>query len=504
MYISKLESLQRREFLRRTAALGLAGTAGPLALSLAGIGEAAAQSAPSGDYKALVCVFLYGGNDHDNTLVPYDTDSHNVYRTLRDIGDADSNIYVPKTKLTLLQPTGLQPTSSLPLGQQYAVQAAMGQMANLFNVDRKMGVLLNVGPLVKPTTKTNYTNAKTGDLPPKLFSHNDQFSLWQSGLLEGAEGATRGWGGRLGDLFLGSDNKAHFTCINAAGNAMFMSGQNVLPYQVTKSGAVAIDSLKQSKTTLYGSADVKNALSTLLNPSTSSNAGTIYQPSHWMEQEWARMVKSSIDNQQIVTNSLQTTPTFTTAFENDSLSAQLQIVARLIQARSSLGVGKQVFFVSLGGFDHHDGLKNAHAGAVGNGGLLKMVNDAMNSFYKATEQMNIQNQVTTFTASDFGRTLSSNGDGSDHGWGSHHMVMGGAVDGGKFWGTAPNISTKDDALNGPDTVGQGRLLPSTSVDEFAAALARWMGVTDPDKLATVLPNLKSFEISGRSRLALFN
>ena len=497
MHISKLESLQRREFLRRTTALGLAGTVGNLALSLAGIGEAAAQSA--GEYKALVCVFLYGGNDHDNTFVPYDNSSHSVYKTLRDVGEAASNIYVPQNKLV-----PLVPIDNLASGRQYAVQAAVSQMANLFNVDRKMGILLNVGPLVRPTNKTSYTHAKTGDLPPKLFSHNDQFSLWQSGLLEGAEGATQGWGGRLGDLFLGSNNnKAHFTCINAAGNAVFMSGQNVLPYQVTKSGAVAIDSLKPSKTTLYGSADVKNALSTLLNPIISSNAGKIYQPSHWMEQEWARMVKSSIDNQQIVTSSVQTTPTFTTAFENDSLSAQLQIVARLIQARSSLGVSKQVFFVSLGGFDHHDGLKNAHAGADGTGGLLKMLNDAMNSFYKATVQLGIQNQVTTFTASDFGRTLSSNGDGSDHGWGGHHMVMGGAVDGGRFWGKAPDISTPAKALDGPDSVGQGRLLPSSSVDEFAAALARWMGVSDAD-LPTVLPNLRSFEsVSGRDRLALF-
>ena len=485
MHISKLESLQRREFLRRTAALGLAGTAGNLALSLAGIGEAAAQNASTDDYKALVCVFLYGGNDHDNTFVPYDTGSHNVYQALRNVGDTASNIYVPQNKLT-----PLVPINNLASGRQYAVQAAMGQMANLFNLDRKMGVLLNVGPLVKPTTKANYTSAKTGDLPPKLFSHNDQFSLWQSGLLEGAEGATKGWGGRLGDLFLGSDNKAHFTCINAAGNAVFMSGQNVLPYQVTKSGAVPIDSLIYSKG-LYNITDGKAAITKLLNPSASTVVGPVYRPNHWMEQEWARMVKSSIDNQQIVNNSLQTTG-FTTAFENDSLSAQLQIVARLIQARSSLGVSKQVFFVSLGGFDHHDGLKKAHAGADGKGGLLKMVNDAMNSFYKATVQLNIQNQVTTFTASDFGRTLSSNGDGSDHGWGSHHMVMGGAVVGGKFWGTEPDLSNLEKALDGPDTVGQGRLLPSTSVDEFAAALARWMGVTDSKQLKSVLPNYDAF------------
>ena len=452
MYISKLECLQRREFLRRTAALGLAGSAGNLALSLASIGEAAAQSA--GEYKALVCVFLYGGNDHDNTFVPYDTDSHNVYQALRDVStDSNSKIYVPKSGLTSLS------TNGLPSGRQYAVQAAMRSMATLYEA-KNMGILLNVGPLVKTTDKNIYTSTKTGDLPPKLFSHNDQFSLWQSGLLEGAEGATQGWGGRLGDLFLGSDNKAHFTCINAAGNAVFMSGKNVLPYQVTSKGAVSISSLN-TNAGVYSIPACKTALGTLLNTS----------PSHWMEQEWARMMKSSIDNQKTVTNSLLTDPSFTTAFENDSLSAQLQIVARLIQARSSLGVSKQVFFVSLGGFDLHDNLIANHSG------LLQKVNDAMYSFYKATVQLGVAEKVTTFTASDFGRTMASNGDGSDHGWGSHHMVMGGAVDGGKFWGTAPDLSTVAKALDGPDTVGQGRLLPSTSVDEFAAALARWMGVS---------------------------
>lgn len=356
-----------------------------------------------------------------------------------------------------------------------------------------MGVLLNVGPLAKPIDKAGYSNAKTGDLPPKLFSHNDQFSSWQSGLLEGAEGATQGWGGRLGDLFLGSEEKTHFTCINAAGNAVFMSGKHVLPYQVTSTGSVAINSLLYSR--VYGIQDSEKAVEALLKSSTN----------HWMEKEWTRVVKSSIDNQQIVSTGISPTSAANyfgnpSAFGTDSLSAQLKIVARLIAASSSLGVTRQVFFVSLGGFDHHDGLKAAHAGNDGKSGLLKKVNDAMFGFYAATKQLGVANQVTTFTASDFGRTLSSNGDGSDHGWGSHHMVMGGAVDGGKFWGKAPDLSTTDNALNGDDSVGQGRLLPSTSVDEFAAALARWMGVDESD-LATVLPNYSNF--ASKARLPIF-
>lgn len=476
MHISQLESLQRREFLRRTAALGMAGSAGPLALTLSGIGEAAAQSAPNNDYKALVCIFLYGGNDHDNTFVPYDDPSHEVYKSVRNFGTDGSNIYIPKVALTALMPSGL------PSGRQYGVQAAMGSMATLFNSSKKLGILLNVGPLVKPTTKLAYKNASPGDLPPKLFSHNDQFNLWQSGLAQdGAEGARSGWGGRLGDLFLGSEKRSHFTCINTAGNAVFMSGDSVLPYQITSDGPVAVNCITYSPG-VYQIPKCQEAIKQLLEAT----------PTHWMEKEWARAMKSSTSNYKTVADGItpsdeSKTSFFQTPFNSDSLSAQLKIVARLIHARSSLDVRRQVFFVSLGGFDHHDGLISGHAGADGKGGLLKTVNDAMYSFYKATEQLGIADKVTTFTASDFGRTLSSNGDGSDHGWGSHHMVMGGAVEGGQFWGKAPELS-----LDGNDTVGQGRLLPSTSVDAFAATLATWMGVSSTD-LAKVLPNFKAFE-----------
>ena len=196
-----------------------------------------------------------------------------------------------------------------------------------------------------------------------------------------------------------------------------------------------------------------------------------------------RVLKSSLDNQTKVTNGISTV-SMSTTFQTDTLSAQLNIIAKLIAAgaanSSSIGVKRQVFFASLGGFDLHDNLMANHSK------LLKNVNDAMNSFYLATKELSLENQVTTFTASDFGRTLSSNGDGSDHGWGSHHMVMGGAVDGKKFWGKAPVLADND-----TDTVGQGRLLPSTSVDEFAASMARWMGVSDSD-LNTVLPNYAKF------------
>ena len=474
MHISQLEKIQRREFLRRATALGIAGSAGPLALSLSAMGEASAQTA--NDYKALVCIFLYGGNDHDNTFIPFDSTSHSIYKGFRDVGDDlanriywDNNVTAPSKKLI--------PLSTQIGTRQYAVQPVMSDLASLFE-SGKMGVMLNVGTLLKPTTKANYTEAGTGDLPPKLFSHNDQFSLWQSAVTDGAEGSIKGWGGRLGDIFLrsgGENSDAHFTCINASGNAVFMSGSSVLPYQVSKNGPVTINSIGNNLS-VYQRASCKTALNQIL---TSSSSPT----THWMEQEWMRVLKSSLDNQTKVTNGISTV-SMSTTFQTDTLSAQLNIIAKLIAAgaanSSSIGVKRQVFFASLGGFDLHDNLMANHSK------LLKNVNDAMNSFYLATKELSLENQVTTFTASDFGRTLSSNGDGSDHGWGSHHMVMGGAVDGKKFWGKAPVL-----ADNYTDTVGQGRLLPSTSVDEFAASMARWMGVSDSD-LNTVLPNYAKF------------
>lgn len=491
MHLNQLPHLQRREFLRRSAALGFAGAAGPLALSLSAMGEAAAATAA--DYKALVCIFMYGGNDHDNTFIPFDDTSHQIYRAFRNVGDDLANrIYWDKASSDPSKQ--LIPLSTTVNGRQYAVQPVMRDLAGLFE-GGKMGVLLNVGPLAEPTSKAQY-EAKSVVLPPKLFSHNDQFSLWQSATLDGAEGSTQGWGGRLGDIFLGNnpkDSAAHFTAINASGNALFMSGTTILPYQVSTSGPIAISSVGNTLS-LYGRDSCKTAYNALLR--------SVNPLSHWMEKEWMRVVKSSLDNRETVYNSIKDEIVFTTPFQSDSLSSQLKIIARLIGAACAdtnpLGVKRQVFFASLGGFDLHDNLMGNHSG------LLQKVNDAMFSFYKATEQLGIANQVTTFTASDFGRTLASNGDGSDHGWGSHHMVMGGAVDGKQFWGKAPTLDN-----SGTDTVGQGRLLPSTSVDEFAAALARWLGVAGDVSVASspirsVLPNLNKFEVgTNRSRLPLF-
>ncbi len=449
----------RRAFLKRASALSLAGSAAPWALNLATFGEAAAADATG--YKALVCVFLYGGNDYANTVVTYDTPSYNLYRGMR-----------PTLAYTQAQlvPTVLTPSIALPGSRQYALAPELAPLLPLFN-SGKMGVLLNVGTLVQPTTKAQYTSSTA--LPPKLFSHNDQQSVWQS---SSAEGATSGWGGRIGDLFEASNGNATFTCVNVSGNAVFLSGAAAVQYQVSTAGPVPFSALATPTSTLFGSAACSAALK-----------GLITAPrTHVLENEYTRVTKRSIDAGSVLASALAAAPAIATPFPaNNSLGDQLKLVARMIASSGTLGAKRQVFFVSMGGFDTHDGLASIHPG------LLTSVADALAAFHAATNELGVADKVTAFTASDFGRTMTAD-DGSDHGWGSMHFMLGGAVKGGRFYGTAPIVGN-----GGPDDVGQGRMLPSTSVDQYAATLGAWFGLSDSE-LLTVLPNLANFNPSQRN------
>ncbi|MEO8151793.1 MAG: DUF1501 domain-containing protein [Rhizobacter sp.] len=447
----------RRAFLQRASALSVAGVATPWALNLAALGEAAAATAT--DYKALVCVFLYGGNDYGNTVIPYDATNYNLYNALR-----------PALAYTRDSLTGtvLTPSTALPDARQYALAPELAKLVPLFDA-KKMAVMLNIGTLVQPTTKDQYLN-KSVPLPPKLFSHNDQQSVWQS---SAPEGATSGWGGRMGDLFVSGNGNATFTCVNVSGNAVYLSGKTAVQYQVTPNGSVPLNGLKAP---LFGSSACTDAL-----------RGLVTAPrTHLFEAEHTRVMRRSIDANDVLTAALAGGPTITTLFTTgNGLADQLKMVARMIGSADALSAKRQVFFVAMGGFDTHDGLTTIHPS------LLTAVSDAMASFYDATVELGVANQVTTFTASDFGRTLTVNNDGSDHGWGSMHFVVGGAVNGQRFYGKAPVV-----ANDGPDDVGQGRLLPTTSVDQLAATLGSWFGISDTD-LLTVLPNLVHWDASVR-------
>ena len=451
----------RRAFLKKASSLSLAGVAAPWALNLAAMAEASAANAT--DYKALVCVFLYGGNDYANTLVPYDSSSHAQYQQFRP-SFAHSRDSLTATALTPLA----APLDSGGFAHQYALAPGLARLLPIFNAG-KLGVVLNVGALVQPTTKQQYVN-KSVKLPPKLFSHNDQQSVWQS---SSPEGATSGWGGRMGDLFQSSNTNATFTCVNVSGNAVYLSGKSAVQYQVSTNGSVPLAGLKSP---LFGSAAASAALRQLVTePRT-----------HLLESEYNKVSKRSIEANEVLTAALATTPALATVFPTgNSLADQLKLVARMIAAAPALGTKRQVFFVSLGGFDTHDGMLTDHPV------LMTKLGDALSAFYAATTELSVADKVTSFTASDFGRTLTGNANGSDHGWGSMHFVMGGAVNGQRYYGTAPVI-----ANGGPDDVGQGRLLPTTSVEQLAATLGGWLGVSDSELLA-LLPNLVNYNSSVR-------
>ena len=448
----------RRAFLQRASTISLAGVATPWALNLAALSQASAATAT--DYKAIVCVFLYGGNDYANTLVPYDSDNYLAYQAQR------PTLAYARDALTA---TALTPSVALAGGRQYALAPELSPLLPIFNAGH-LGVMLNVGTLVQPTTKAQYT-AKSVPLPPKLFSHNDQQSVWQS---SSPEGATSGWGGRMGDVFESGNGNATFTCVNVSGNAVFMAGKTAVQYQVSTSGSVAINGIAKP---LFGSAACSNALRTLVTQGSTD----------LLASEYNRIVNRSIDADAVLSAALAGAPAIAAPFPTgNGLADQLKMVARMISCASTLGAKRQVFFVSLGGFDNHDGLLSVHPG------LLGTVSAAMSAFYSATVELGVADKVTSFTASDFGRTLAGNNDGTDHGWGSMHFMMGDAVKGQRFYGTPPAV-----ANNGPDDVGQGRLLPSTSVDQYAATLGKWLGVSDTD-LLTLLPNLSNYDVSARN------
>jgi uncharacterized protein (DUF1501 family) len=475
------DSPSRRTFLKRSAQLAFTGAALPTALNLAAIGDAAAFAAPDGSYKALICVFLYGANDYANTVVAYDDANYDKYSVIRGGGPSRTAGGIALAKADLAA-TLLVPTTPLPAIRQYALNPVMTGLSNLFN-NGQAAVLLNVGPLVEPLTKDQF-NAGTKRVPPKLFSHNDQQSVWQSSQ---SEGSTIGWGGNLGDFGVPVNGAtgSTFTCVSLAGNAVYLAGDAAMAYQVSTDGAVKLSSISTNR--VYGSTPVANAVNQLIK-----QAGT-----HTFEIEYNKVTQRSIAAETSVTaalstgNAVATDPSYAaftaTMLAENSLARQMKLVARMIAGRTTLGSPKrQVFMVSLGGFDLHDFLIDQHPK------LLRYVSEAMTAFHDATVKLNVDNQVTSFTASDFGRTLSSNGDGSDHGWGSHHFIVGSAVKGKTFYGVAPPISVgSTTAADDQWHVGQGRLLPTTSVDQYAATLASWFGVEDAE-MTRVLPNIENF------------
>jgi uncharacterized protein (DUF1501 family) len=441
----------RREFLKKVAQYSALGTAAPLALSLSSIAHASSSAAS--DYKAIVCVYLYGGNDYANTVVPFDATSYSLYNNLR------SSIALSRSSLAN---TVLTPSQALAGGLSFALEPNLSPLMPLFT-NNQMAVLLNMGTLIQPTTKAQYL-AKSVPLPPRLFSHIDQQNFSQS--LTNLQ--VTGWGGRLEDFLMSNNSATTFSAISTSGNALFLSGGSTTQYQVSTNGPVSINALSGAP---FGNAAISSALKSIIT--TPAN--------QLLSDQLVTYASRSISAQGTLSSAIGSSTPFGTLFPaNNSLASQLQIVARMIKANQSLGVKRQVFFVSLGGFDTHDHITTVHPQ------LMASLGSAIAAFQSAIASMSLTPNVLTFTSSDFGRTLTSNGDGTDHGWGSHHFAFGGPITTSKFIGTPPAL-----ANNGPDDVGQGRLVPTTSNDQFALSIGKWLGAADSD-LKIALPNAQNF------------
>jgi uncharacterized protein (DUF1501 family) len=459
----------RRQFLGKMLAMA-GSTAVPFTLNLAAMGSAAAQNA--GDYKAIVCIFLNGGNDHFNTVLATDSTSWSEYQRIRTTTDAGS-IALPGVGAT----GGVLPITPANSqgGRSFALHPSLGPLKELFDAGR-LGVVANVGTLIQPTTLVQY-KAGSVALPPRLFSHNDQQANWQSSLPESA--ASSGWGGRMADLMASANSNATFTCISGSGNALFLAGRSVRQYQISGASAAPITRLND---TLFGVPAGSNPLRQIVSG----------EQSDPFQKEHAAVVARSISAQAAMSSAMAgSTAPAPTQYVNPNtgvaatnpLAVQLQTVARIIGGRSALGARRQVFYVSLGGFDSHDFQLANQAD------LLAKLAHAMAYFDGAMASLggtDMRKQVTLFTASDFGRTFASNGDGTDHGWGSHHFVMGGAVKGKDIYGSMP-VTGLGHALD----VGSGALLPTTSVDQYGATLASWFGLSD-SQVADVFPSITNF------------
>ncbi len=466
-----LPDLSRRNFLGAScAAVGTTGLLSSLAQlrlmsAVANTDTApATAAAPASDYKALVCLFLAGGNDSNNLVIPTDSASYAAYTSGRGVLSLPQNSVLPITPRT-------------SDGRTWGLHPAMPELKALFD-QGKFALLANVGTLSYPLSKQQYLT-RADMRPMQLFSHNDQQVEWQTSVPDKPfnEVAT-GWGGRVADMMnaLNANNRISMS-LTLNGQNTFQVGKNVSQYAVGTGGAIAL--------TGSGTGTSVNGLRTA-----AMNDALALQNSNLFETAFGGLTSGAIGNSAllstIITGASPVQPIFS-AVPNSSLAQQLHMVARLVNAQGQLNLKRQIFFVRIGGFDLHDNqvvIGNTVSGAHAN--LFRDISLSVNAFYNALKQLGAENQVTLFTASDFGRTYDTNGDGSDHGWGSHHFMLGGAVNGGDIYGQMPDF-TRD----GPSDTGRGRWIPSTSVDEFAATLAKWFGVSATN-IPLIFPNIGRF------------
>jgi uncharacterized protein (DUF1501 family) len=431
---------------------------------------AMAQSSGTSDYRALVCVYLQGGNDGHGTVVATDAESYAAFVSAR--SGAPGLAY----PLAELLPITLKTPQS---GRTFALNPALTGIQTLFNAGRA-AVIANTGTLITPATKTQIS-ANSVELPDSLFSHFDQTAAWQAIASNLGSGERVGWGGAVADAIeaMNINSNSMFTCISTAGNALFLAGQSSFQLNVTPAGPIPIAGLQQPP---FGIPSAANPLNSILTTDEANLFAKEYEVviNRSMQAQAALVTAMAPAGASGVPNPPQFLDPSTNMLADNPLAASLQTIARIIAGRASLGVNRQIFYVQLGSFDTHDGQAKTHAQ------LLTQLGAAFEYFDGLMVNMGLSDNVTAFTISDFGRTLTCNSDGTDHGWGSHHFAVGGAVSGGDMYGQYPVVG-----VNQVNDVGNGRLIPTTAVEQYAGTLARWFGLSD-SQIRTIFPNFVNF------------
>ncbi len=444
--------LTRRRFITNSCSLGLASMAASSSLLQLGLARNAAAQSPA-DYRALVCILLAGGNDSYNMVAPLDNDQYAEYAAIR------SDLALDQGALLSLPGTAAN-------GRSYGLHPGMAEVQALYS-SGELAIAANLGTLLEPFDALAFQNG-TANLPLGLFSHSDQIAQWQTAVPD--RRLAQGWGGRIADLITGA-NPANGISMNISlsGTNLFQSGETIAEYSIQPTGDGATGLNAYGDGTEFG--DLRKQLIDDVLATPQANL---------FRREYRNRLRNAIDSHQVFIEAMSSAPALTTEFSENNFSQSLRQIARVIGARQALGAGCQTFFVSVGGWDHHDDVLDNQAD------MLPMISSGLAEFRDALVELDVFERVTTFTTSDFGRTLTSNGKGSDHGWGGHHLVMGGSVNGGRIYGEYPEIFATN-----PLDVGRGVYAPTTSVDEYFAELAGWFGVPDTD-LDLVLPNVRNF------------